>query len=90
MPIYMVSYDLNRPGQDYKTVTDRIESLGTWCHYLGSTYLVKSSLNLDSFSDRITSVADSSDRFIVVEVNGPIKGWLSNDQWAWIHSNLSR
>lgn len=88
MSLYMVSYDLNKPGQDYKKVTDKIESLGSWCHYLDSTYLVKSYLNFETFQKEVTSVADSTDRFIIAKVDGTVGGWLSTDQWNWINKNL--
>lgn len=80
MSLYMVSYDLNNPGQDYKKVKDKIESLGSWCHYLDSTYLVKSYLNFETFQNEVTSVADSNDRFIIAKIDGTVGGWLSKDQ----------
>ena len=88
MAIYMISYDLTRPGQDYKDVRDTIESLGAWCHYLESNYLVKTSLSITDVNDKITKYLDGSDRLLVCEIVKPISGWLTKKQWDWINSNL--
>lgn len=86
--VHMISYDLNKPGQNYDNVHEAIEGLGVWCHYLESTYLVNTSLSLDDVQSKVTSCLDASDRMIICEINKPINGWLSEEQWNWINSNL--
>lgn len=88
MFIYMISYDLNSPGQRYKELREKIESLGAWCHYLESTYLLKTSHTITQVSDAITPYLDGSDRLLLCEIKKPIKGWLSDAQWKWIHENM--
>ncbi len=43
--IYAINYDLKRPGQDYKALYEAIKTCGDWWHYLGSTWLVDTSLS---------------------------------------------
>nr|WP_321026305.1 hypothetical protein [Clostridium neonatale] len=88
MHVYMISYDLNKPGQNYSKVHEDIESLGVWCHYLDSTYLVKSYYSIFDAEKIVTQHLDSSDKLIICEIDKPVRGWLSNDNWNWIHSNL--
>lgn len=88
MALYMVAYDLNTPGQDYNKVKQKLESLGPWCHYLESTYLIKSDLSFSDFQSQITSVMDKSDRALICESTGKIGGWLTDDNWKWISENL--
>ena len=88
MAVYMIAYDLNSPGQNYKNLKEEIKNLGSWCHYLESTYLVSCSLSINAVSDLITKHLDSSDRLILCKVEKPIKGWLSEKQWDWIRENL--
>ena len=34
MSAYLVTYDLNAPGQDYESLIERIKSYGTWANWL--------------------------------------------------------
>lgn len=88
MSIYMISYDLNIPGQNYSKVKETIESFGVWCHYLESTYLIKTTSSIYDIEDAITKHLDGSDRLIICQINKPIRGWLSEEQWKWIKENL--
>lgn len=37
MSALLISYDLNKPGQKYERLYEKIKALGTWWHYLDST-----------------------------------------------------
>lgn len=86
--IYMISYDLNTPGQKYTKLKEKIESLGTWCHYLESTYLLKTHLSVYEVQDALAPCFDSNDKMLVCQVIKPIAGLLTSDNWDWVHSNL--
>jgi len=88
MPIYMISYDLHSPTNNREKVERDIESLGPWCKYVSTTYLVTTSSNLDSISAIAIRNLDSNDRMVISKVEKPIKGWLSDRQWNWIKKNL--
>ena len=45
--IYAVNYDLKKPGQDYSALYEAIKGCGAWWHFLGSTWLVDTSLTAD-------------------------------------------
>ena len=40
----LISYDLNKPGQNYDKLYAKIKELRTWWHYLDSTWIVVSAL----------------------------------------------
>lgn len=88
MSLYLVTYALNRPGQDYQTVAELTKGLGTCYRFSDSVYLVKSVLDFQDFSQSATRYADPSDRIIIAKVDGKINGLLSDEQWDWINSNL--
>ena len=44
MKSYLIGYDLNKTGQDYKTLIEQIKELGSWWHHLDSTWIIKSDL----------------------------------------------
>ncbi len=72
----MISYDLNSPTKNRKEVEDAIKSLGSWCKYLTTTFLVKTYNDIDSVQGIATKYLDSNDKMIVAKVQKPIKGWL--------------
>jgi len=41
MKTYLIGYDLNKQGQDYTTLIDKIKVLGNWWHCLDSTFIIK-------------------------------------------------
>ena len=88
MSVYMISYDLHSPTSNREDVEESIKSLGTWCKYLTTTFLVSTSKNLDTVQDAAIKHLDNNDRMIVCRVEKPIRGWLSQDQWNWISQNL--
>ena len=88
MNCYMISYDLNSPTKNRTAVEDAIKSLGNWCKYVSTTFLVSSRKNIDEVQSIATKHLDSNDSMIICKVQKPIKGWLSQSQWDWIHKNI--
>ncbi len=88
--IYAINYDLKQPGQKYDELFNAIKGLGAWWHYLGSTWLVDTSLNASQVWDRISPHADKNDRFLIIGITRDYSGWLSEDAWDWIKSRSSK
>lgn len=86
--VYMISYDLHAPTNNREDVEKDIKSLGSWCKYLSTTYLISTSCSLDTVSNKCVSHLDGNDYMIIGKVEKPIKGWLSQEQWNWIRENL--
>jgi hypothetical protein len=87
----MISYDLNKSGKDYEGVFQAIKdaSAGVWCHYLDSTWLIKS--NYTSANDvfnKIKPHIDADDRCLVIEVTKNYQGWFSEKQWKYINEEI--
>ncbi len=65
--IYLITYDLNKPGQEYPRLYDTIKELSSsWWHYLDSTWLIDTSLGATAIRDRVRAVVDQNDSFLVV------------------------
>lgn len=90
MAVYMVTYDLNNPGQHYDDVIKAIKeaSTGVWCTYWKSSYLIRSNLSVQQVSDKITPYLDSNDTLLVIEVKNNYQGWLTEKQWKYIRENI--
>jgi hypothetical protein len=87
VPTLLIGYDLNRPGQRYNDLIDAIKSLGTWWHYLDSTWIVDTQLHAPQVRDRLSGKIDDDDELLVVDVTNqnwasrglpqPANAWLS-------------
>jgi hypothetical protein len=70
MRVYEISYDLNRPGQNYQSLYDAIKSLGTWWHCLDSTWLVACDSSAKKIRDRLAQHLDGNDCLLVTRLSG--------------------
>ena len=86
--VYMISYDFGSPTNNREKVMEDIKSLGTWCKYLTTTFLVKTDGTKQEVTDICTRNLDNNDRMIIAPVSGKVSGWLTDEQWAWIRENL--
>lgn len=85
--ILLVSYDLKSPGQDYVALGKLLSSV-PHDRPLESLWLLKTYLPPSEWSQKIRSVIDTNDRFVVVDVtNASRDGWLRTTDWDWWKSN---
>ncbi|MDX6154482.1 hypothetical protein [Marinococcus sp. PL1-022] len=89
MPVLFVTYDLNSPGQNYENLIKVIENNSiTYFTRWKSSFLVKSRLTPEEFTDEVIPYLDKNDNFIVIEVKNNKQGWLSNDDWDAINNHI--
>ena len=88
--IYAVNYDLKKPGQDYTKLHEAIKACGAWWHYLGSTWLVDTSLNAQGIWDAISAHVDANDRVLIIGVTRNYQGWLPKEAWDWIDARSAK
>ena len=65
-----VAYDLDKPGQNYDAVHERIKSLGRWYHAQQSLFYVNTNLTSKETYDAVFAVMDTNDKLMVVEATG--------------------
>jgi hypothetical protein len=88
--LFCISYDLNKPGQNYPELYDKIKKLASnWCHPVDSTWFIETSYSASEVRDSIVSVIDSSDSIIVVKASAP-GAWvgLSSEASQWLKNHL--
>lgn len=85
MSAVLITYDLNKPGQNYSALHDKIKSLGPWWHYLESTWIVSTTKTPSQVWDHISSAVDKSDRALVIDITlDRYSGWLPKAAWEWL------
>lgn len=90
MAVYLISYDLKKPGQDYNRLYEVLKSATSWWHYLESLWLIRSQESPDTWQQRIRNQIDESDVFLIFELYPANRytGWLPREAWDWIKQNL--
>jgi hypothetical protein len=89
MPAYIASYDLKKPGQDYKDLIAELKNSPKWWHYLESTWLlVRNESSVDSVAAALKRHMDDNDRLLVMNARRPAGGWLPQEAWDWINENI--
>ena len=59
-------------------------------HYLGSTWLVDTSLTAQGIWDRLSPHVDTNDFVLVIGITRDSQGWLPKDAWEWIKSREAK
>lgn len=86
--LYVVSYDLRKPGKDYKGLWDELKNSPRWWHYLESTWLIATSENATQVHKRLRSHLDTGDNILIIQAGNNIQGWLPEEAWKWIKREL--
>lgn len=82
----LVTYDLDKPGQNYDAVHARIKSLGRWYHPQLSVFYLHTTLSAKQVHDAIGAVMDPNDKLIVADITKIIIAPAPADDIAAINS----
>jgi len=75
MAKYLVSYDLDKPGQDYSRLISELERLGA-IKILYSEWLLRNDASAKAIRDHLRAFIDSNDMLLVVALTGEA-AWTS-------------
>ena len=88
--ILLITYDLNRPGQNYNDLYKEIKKAGTWWHHLDSTWIISTSSTPAQWQKRLQKHMDDNDNLLVIEVCDNYQGWLPDKAWKWLKERKFR
>lgn len=89
METYLIGYDLNKAGQDYDTLIEKIKDLGTWWHCLDSTWIIKSNYTVVDIRNYLRQFIDGNDEILVVKLTGDAAWYgFSAEGSNWLKKNL--
>lgn len=81
----LISYDLNKTGQDYEKIIDAIKALGTWAHPMKSLWLIKGRKDNEAVFLQLKKMVDDNDYLAVVAFDkSNLSGWLSTEVVEWL------
>jgi hypothetical protein len=76
MRLHVVSYDLNRPGQDYTTLINRLTQLGAK-RILYSQWMLKSTMTAVQLRDDLKRFIDATDMMLVIDATNAPMAWTT-------------
>ncbi len=81
---YLITYDLNRTGQNYEGLYELIKNLGDYRHPMQNTWFVKSNLTAGQIRDALRPALDENDKLFVCSISnwgsiniGTTGSWLN-------------
>ncbi len=87
MYLYLISYDLKMPGRNYEGVATALKGALSWWHYLESTWIIRTSLTIEEWNNRLLSQVDKNDSLLIIDVTDKRhNGWLNKKAWEWIRT----
>lgn len=90
MKTYLITYDLKKPGRDYKSLMDAIRAYPSWAHVQLSVWMVQTDQTAVQIRDSLNRNIDSNDSLFVIAV-GNESAWTNLDTEIsdWIQSSLA-
>ena len=74
-----LSYDLNRPGQNYAKIIERIKAQGSWAKVTESQFYLDTIKSAREIVDAVWAVMDSNDTLIAVDSTNNEAAWENLD-----------
>lgn len=88
MKAFSITYDLKAPGRNYEELYEAIKASGKWWHFLESTWIVVSNESSQQIWNRLANKVDRNDFVLIIEVRRDCYGWLPQEAWNWINTNV--
>jgi hypothetical protein len=89
MPVFQISYDLNRQGQDYERLHAEIKRTERWTRVLEGTWLVWTTETIAQLQHRLNRVIHRNNRLFISRVTRENGGWMDKAVWAWLNRRLA-
>lgn len=94
----LVTYDLNKAGQNYEALIEEIKQLGAWAKVQQSVWYLHTSYSADEVLDRLSKVTDFNDSIFVANMNNAswrglsseVQKFIQEQWWAQFHNFQSR
>jgi len=92
MGLYLVTYDLFKPEQNYTKLTEAIETYEDGLHLLQSVWVIKTDESISEIFNKLNNPLDLiNDKLLIVELTGKAK-WLdfTKEERTWLNNHFDR
>lgn len=88
MGALLITYDLNKPGQNHKAILDFIKS-HAWAYLSESSYAIQTNASPQSVWESISSLIDATDQVYVITLKRPYAGFGPKVINDWLEECLT-
>lgn len=89
MSFYLISYDLNAPGQDYTKIIKKIKEIADgYCKPLESTWIIGYNGTATDVYNILSKQIDKTDRLLIMEATKNYAGYLNQDVIDWMKKHI--
>ena len=91
MAVYIITYDLNAPGQDYKALYSAIKEYSTHWNFVDSNWIVETSDSALQVHDKLKPHFGANDQLFVAKLGGEA-AWsgFKADGTTWLQARLGK
>lgn len=83
MASYVITYDLNKAGQNYEALEKAIKSYNAWAKIATTTFVITSNDNSSTIRDHLKAKMDANDELFVGKLSG-------EGAWAGLGEKVSQ
>ncbi len=87
MAVYLVTYDLHKPGNNYTEILEQIKKYG-WAKLSESSYAISTTETATAAYKRIHAKVDANDTLYVISLRTPWNGRGPKAVNDWLDKNL--
>ena len=87
MAILLVTYDLNKPGQDYKDFIEAFKKY-EWARLSESSYAIETTKSPETIYNELVPHIDKDDRVYIITLTRPLWYWGSKKVNEWLEARL--
>ena len=88
MSVFLVTYDLNKPGQNYDELLKKIKSY-SWARLSESSYAICTNSSLQQVYSDVRSCLDKSDHIYMITLKKPYTGFGPQKVNEWLSESLT-
>lgn len=88
MAAYLVTYDLNKPGQHHAAVLEEIKKSPGWAKLSESSYAISTTETASQLLARVRRHADPNDTIYVISLRKPWDGYGPKNVNEWLNNSL--
>ena len=88
MSVKLVTYDLDKPGQDYTDLLKEIKKF-SWARLSESSYAIETDLTPSQLYARFKQYVDANDTIYVIVLNRPYVGQGPKEVNEWLENHLT-
>ena len=88
--VYLISYDLHKPVQNYDELYTKLKGFSNYLHPLESTWLVNTNWSAKQIFQHLSPALDSDDKIFIAKLAAQWHALLTQRDYDWLHDFLAK